>query len=80
MKVNEDAYERALAKVRKLRLLDHVPIMDKAPPAVTFKAVMERGLGGAYEDAAIDYVMRRFLKYYLGDASSAVSSKDHPCS
>ena len=74
MKVNEDAYESALAKVRKLRLLDHVPLMDKAPPAVTFKAVMERGLGGAYEDAAIDYVMRRFLKYYLDADSAAIPS------
>ena len=76
MKVNEHAYESALAKVRKLRLLDHVPLMDAAPPAVTFKAVMERGLGGAYEDAAIDYVMRRFLKYYLDADSVAIPSKD----
>jgi len=76
MKVNEDAYEIALAKVRKLRLLDHVPLMDKAPPAVTFKAVMERGLGGAYEDAAIDYVMRRFLRYYLDAGTPALSSKE----
>lgn len=63
--INEDVLESAITKVRKLRLVDHVPIKDSAPPAITFKAIMERGLGGMYEDAAIEYVMRRFLKYYL---------------
>lgn len=68
-KINEDALQAAIRKVRKLRLVDHVPINDAAPPAITFKAIMERGLGGIYEDAAIDYVMRRFVKYYLEDSA-----------
>ena len=65
MKLDEQALETAIRKVRKLRMVDHVPIKDSPPPALTFKAIMERGLGGMYEDAAIEYAMRRFLEYYL---------------
>jgi hypothetical protein len=64
-KINEEALEAAVKKIRKLRLVDHTPIMDSAPPAVTFVAIMRQGLGGMYEDAAIDYVMRHAVRYYL---------------
>lgn len=45
MKLDEEALQTAIRKVRKLRLVDHVPIKDSPPPAITFKAVMESGLG-----------------------------------
>jgi len=64
-KINEEALEEAIRKIRKLRLFDHTPIKDTAPPAVTFVAIMRQGLGGLYEDAAIDYVMRHVIRYYL---------------
>ncbi len=68
MKIDESAFQIALLKLRKLRMVDHVPIKDAAPPALTFKAIMQAGLGGMYDDAAIEYAMRRFLKYY-GDVA-----------
>jgi len=61
---NDAALAEAIRKVRKLRLVDHVPIKDSPPPAVTFLAVMQQGLGGMYEDAALEYIFRHFLKYY----------------
>ena len=69
-KINEDALQEAVRKVRKLRLIDHAPIKDTAPPAVTFVAIMRQGLGGMYEDAAIDYVMRHVVRYYLDAVST----------
>ncbi len=62
--INDAALAQAIQKIRKLRLVDHVPIKDSPPPAVTFLAVMKTGLGGMYEDAALEYVFRHFLKYY----------------
>lgn len=62
--INDAALSEAIQKMRKLRLVDHIPIKDSPPPAVTFLAVMKRGLGGMYEDAALEYIFRRFLKYY----------------
>ena len=62
--IDDAALAQAIKKVRKLRLIDHVPIKDSAPPAVTFLGVMQRGLGGMYDDAALEYIFRRFLKYY----------------
>lgn len=69
VKINEEALEAAIRKIRKLRLIDHTPIKDAAPPAVTFVAIMRQGLGGMYEDAAIDYVMRHVIRYYLEDCA-----------
>lgn len=65
IKIDEGAFQSAIRKVRKLRMVDHIPVKDSPPPALTFKAIMERGLGGMYEDAAIDYALRHFIKYYL---------------
>lgn len=62
--INDAALAEAIKKIRKLRLIDHTPLMEEAPPAVTFLAVMKSGLGGCYDDAALEYVFRRFLKYY----------------
>lgn len=64
--IDDAALATAIKKVRKLRLIDHVPIKDTPPPAVTFLAVMQRGLGGMYDDAALEYIFRHFLKYYEG--------------
>lgn len=72
--MNDAALAQAIKKIRKLRLIDHVPLMDEAPPAVTFLAVMKSGMGGCYNDAALEYIFRRFLKYY--EARSTLSSQD----
>jgi hypothetical protein len=70
--IDDAALAQAIKKVRKLRLIDHTPIMDEAPPAITFLAVMKSGLGGCYDDAALEYIFRRFLTYY----SAAIPSQD----
>jgi len=62
--INDASLAQAIKQIRKLRLIDHVPIKDSPPPAVTFLAVMQKGLGGMYDDAAIEYIFRHFLKYY----------------
>lgn len=72
--IDDAALAQAIKKVRKLRLIDHTPLMDEAPPAVTFLAVMKSGLGGCYDDAALEYVFRRFLNYY--EAASSLPSTD----
>jgi hypothetical protein len=64
MKIDDAALAEAIKKIRKLRLIDHVPLLDEAPPAVTFLGVMKQGLGGAYEDGALEYIFRAFLRYY----------------
>jgi hypothetical protein len=71
--IDDAALAQAIKKVRKLRLIDHTPIMDEAPPAITFLAVMKSGLGGCYDDAALEYVFRRFLTYYNAALSSEES-------
>lgn len=63
-KIDDAALAEAIKKMRKLRLIDHVAIKDAAPPTVTFLAAMKTGLGGMYDDAALEYVFRHFLKYY----------------
>lgn len=68
--IDDAALATAIKKVRKLRLVDHIPIKDSPPPAITFLGVMQRGLGGMYDDAAIEYTLRHFLKYYLAEAPS----------
>ena len=62
--MNDAALAIAIKKMRKLRLVDHVSVKDAAPPAITFLAIMKTGLGGLYEDAALEYVFRRFMTYY----------------
>jgi len=72
--IDDARLAEAIKKMRKLRLVDSIPIKDAGPPATTFLAVMQKGLGGIYEDAALEYVFRRFLKYY--ETTPAVTSKD----
>jgi hypothetical protein len=76
MKPDKAALAETVRKMRKLRLLDHVAIKDTAPPAVTFLAVMQSGLGGAFEDAAIDYVIEHAIKYYLAAQFTAGKHDD----
>jgi hypothetical protein len=66
--IDDAALAIAIKKIRKLRLIDHVPIKDSPPPAVTFLGVMQSGLGGMYDDAALEYIFRHFLKYYQAGA------------
>jgi hypothetical protein len=63
-KVDDAALATAIKKIRKLRLIDHVAIKDSPPPAITFLAIMKKGLDGAYDDEALEYIFRRFVKYY----------------
>lgn len=70
--IDDAALASAIKKIRKLRLVDHIPLMDAAPPAITFLAAMKSGLGGCYDDAALEYIFRRFLTYY----SAALSPHD----
>ena len=63
MKINDGAIKTAAKKLRRLRLTD---VYDrKEHPADTVKSVLKRGLGGLYEDDAIDYILRHGVKYYL---------------
>lgn len=63
MKINEKALEGAAAKLRKLRLTDVGG--RKEHPADTVKSVLQRGLGGLYDDAAVEYILRHGVRYYL---------------
>lgn len=63
MKINEAALQTASAKLRKLRLTDVGG--RKEHPAETVKSVLERGLGGLYDDAAVEYILRHGVRYYL---------------
>jgi hypothetical protein len=58
MRPDKAALAEAVRKVRKLRLVDHFPIKDVAPPSITFLAVMQTGLGGSFQPEAIEYVIR----------------------
>ena len=49
-------------KLRKLRLTDVGG--RKEHPADTVKSALMRGLGGLYDDAAVDYILRHGVKYY----------------
>jgi hypothetical protein len=76
--INDAAFAIAIKKIRKLRLIDHVPIKDSTPPAITFLAVMQSGLGGMYDDAALEYIFRHFLKYYEAGVTAPSGSGKHP--
>jgi hypothetical protein len=64
--IDDARLAEAIKKMRKLRLVDSIPIKDAGPPAKPFLAVMKQGLGGVYDDAALEYIFRRFLVYYDG--------------
>lgn len=71
--MNDEALAIAIKKVRKLRMVGHVAVKDAAPPAITFLAIMKSGLGGLYEDAALEFLFRRFISYY-----EAAQAPDYP--
>jgi hypothetical protein len=59
---HDDAIKYASKKLRKLRLTDVTG--RKEHPADTVKSVLMRGLGGLYDDASIEYILRYGIKYY----------------
>lgn len=63
VKIDKKALETATKKLRKLRLTDVSG--RKEHPAETLKSVLQRGLGGLYDDEAITYILRHGIKYYL---------------
>jgi hypothetical protein len=67
--IDDAALAGAIKKMRKLRLVDHVPVKDAPPPSITFLSVMKTGLGGCFQDAALEYIFRHFLKYYEQERS-----------
>ena len=64
--INETALRFAASKLRKLRLtvVEHLKD-DGLTPCETVKSVFQAGLGGMYDDRAIEYVLRFGIKYYL---------------
>lgn len=65
MKIDEKALKIASTKLRRLRLTD--VFGEKDIPQETVKSVIERGLGGLYDDEAITYILRFGIKYYLSE-------------
>lgn len=57
------ALETAAKKLRRLRLTDVGG--RKEAPCATVKSVLQRGLGGLYDDEAVTYILRHGLQYYL---------------
>lgn len=62
-KIDEKALEAAAKKLRKLRLIDVGG--RKEHPCETVKSTLKRGLGGLYSDAAVEYILKFGVKYYL---------------
>lgn len=70
-KAKEDAAIKVAAtKLRRLRLTDVGG--DKGRPCETVKSVLKRGLGGLYDDEAVDYILRHGVKYYLAALERAL--------
>ena len=68
MKINELALEEASAKLLRLRLTDVGGRKER--PSETVKSVLQRGLGGMYDDQAVMYILRHGLQYYLSAQQS----------
>ncbi len=66
---NKKAFEVGLKNFRKLRLIDHEPLMDEAPPADTVLSVLKKGLGGMFDDQVVSYIYEKAIKYYLKSLS-----------
>lgn len=78
--MNEEALAIAIKKVRKLRMVGHVAVKDAAPPAITVLALMKSGLGALYEDAALEFMFRRFMTYYEVAESAQPHLRTEPAS
>lgn len=81
---HDQAIKEAAKKLRKLRLTDVGG--RKEHPSDTVKSCLQRGLGGLYDDAAVDYILKHGIKYYQdvigaketgGDTASKVKTCDH---
>lgn len=63
--LNKKALETGLKNFRRLRLIEHEPLMDEAPPAETVLSVLKSGLGGMFDDQAVSYIYEKAIRYYL---------------
>lgn len=66
--LDEAALKAAAAKLRRLRLTSVGG--RKEAPSETVKSVLQRGLGGIYDDEAVEYILRHGVKYYLAAVQS----------
>lgn len=62
MRIDDKVVEAAAKKLRKLRLTDVCG--RKEHPADTVKSVLQRGLGGLYDDDVVEYILSFGVKYY----------------
>lgn len=67
MKFDDAAMKAAVKKLRKLRLEDVGGRKER--PAETVASVFERGWRDAGSEAAIEYILRHGVKYYLTEIS-----------
>lgn len=72
MKIDEEAIKSAAKRLRRLRLTDVGG--RKEHPADTVTSVLKTGLGGLYDDAAVEYILRFGVRYYL-EALASPSQK-----
>ena len=77
MKSDELALKEASAKLLRLRLTDVGGRKER--PSETVKSVLQRGLGGMYDDQAVMYILRHGLQYYLSAQQSVQRTVDQPC-
>jgi len=61
--INEKALLEAASKLAKLRMTE--VFGRKEIPCLTVKSVLQKGLGCLYDNAAITYVLRAGIRYYL---------------
>jgi hypothetical protein len=61
--INDKALKIASSKLRKLRLTTQYG--DREGELVTVKSCFQQGLGGLYDDKAIEYMLKFGIKYYL---------------
>ncbi|WP_057466095.1 hypothetical protein [Pseudovibrio sp. POLY-S9] len=75
LKIDGKALEAASKKLRRLRLTDVGG--RKEQPCETLKSVLQRGLGGLYSDAAVEYILKFGVKYYLEAREAECEEVDH---
>lgn len=72
-KPDAKAISAAAKKLRRLRLTEVQG--RKEHPAETVSTALKRGLGGLYDDAAIEYILRFGVRYYLEALARGEESK-----
>ena len=65
--INKQTLKVASAKLRKLRLTQQYG--DREGELATVKSCFQAGLGGLYDDSAIEYMLEFGIKYYLNELS-----------